>query len=111
MMGPIGPAGTNGYTPGPIWFGTSLGWDLNEDAASDTTPVDLIGPAGQTITNTITGTVYLPTIQSSSYTYTLSSGNVASIPLEIDAGQTFVIGSALLLIAALGLQFIVGVNR
>jgi hypothetical protein len=109
MMGPIGPAGTNGYTPFPIWLDTSLTWDLNNVAASDTTPVDLIGPpgpAGETITNTITGTVYLPAIQSTSYTYTLSSGNVASIPLEIQAGQVIVIGSALLLLAALGIQML-----
>jgi len=41
-----GPAGPSGNTPQPVWSGTSLAWDTDEDGAADTTPVDLIGPQG-----------------------------------------------------------------
>lgn len=51
-QGPEGPAGADGepgldgYTPVPIWNGTQLAWDLDEDGTADTTPVDLRGPQG-----------------------------------------------------------------
>jgi len=76
---PVPPAPT--YTPEPTY-----------------TPVIITG----TITNTIymTGSTYLPAVYSS-YTYTLTSGNTAEVPLEISAGQIIVVSTMMLLLAAL----------
>lgn len=87
----VPPAAT--YTPEPTYTPPAI--------APTYTPMPTYtpGPSGG-----ITNTLYLPYL--SAYTYTLTSGEILTVPVSVSFGQIFIASAAFLAVAALGLSLL-----